>query len=125
MLYWLLDTAHGPLRYISVRTTFAVLTALVFVLWGAAASCLTHRMGRRVGPNVSVSRPIAMIHAAATGNLLPLSAVFIATLVWMNPFNPYVWIVLGTSRRVWVDWLLSRLSKRDRSPLVKARSVLG
>jgi phospho-N-acetylmuramoyl-pentapeptide-transferase len=97
MLYWLLDTAHGPLRYISVRTTFAVLTALVFVLWGAAASCLTHRMGRRVGPNVSVSRPIAMIHAAATGNLLPLCAVFIATLVWMNPFNPYVWIVLGTA----------------------------
>jgi phospho-N-acetylmuramoyl-pentapeptide-transferase len=97
MLYWLLDAAHDPLRDISDRTTFAVLTALIFVLWGVTASRLTHRMGRPVGPNISVSRAIAMIDAAATGNLLPLSAIFIATLVWMNPFNLYVWIVLGTA----------------------------
>jgi phospho-N-acetylmuramoyl-pentapeptide-transferase len=88
MLYWLsaFSDAIAPLnqlRYISFRTGGAMITAFVLVFLLAPYINALLR-GRQVPP----------IHP--TG-LLILSAVLIATLLWVNPANRYVWIVLAVT----------------------------
>jgi phospho-N-acetylmuramoyl-pentapeptide-transferase len=88
MLYWLsaFSDTIGPrnvLRYITFRTGGAMATTFVLVFLLAPHINALLR-GRQVPP----------IHP--TG-LLILSAVLIATLLWANPANPYVWIVLAVA----------------------------
>ncbi len=88
MLYWLsafsdTNSSLALFRYITFRTGGAMITALAFVfLLGPAIIAMV--CGRRS----QAIRPAGPII---------LSALLFATLLWANPANPYVWIVLAVA----------------------------
>src|SRR5262245_43758988 len=88
MLYWLSafsDTIEplNVLRYITFRTGGAMFTALVLAFLFAPYIIAMLR-----------ARQVRMIRPAG---LIMLSALVISTLLWSNPANRYVWIVLGVT----------------------------
>jgi phospho-N-acetylmuramoyl-pentapeptide-transferase len=88
MLYWLsaFSDAIGPLnvlRYITFRTGGAMFTALVLVF------LLT--------PYVMAVLGIRQVRPMRSAGLIILSALLIATLLWANLANRYVWIVLAVA----------------------------
>jgi phospho-N-acetylmuramoyl-pentapeptide-transferase len=100
MLYWLIEIsdkvpAFNALRYITGRTGGAVVTALVFVL--AFGLPIMRRLDqgplRPIGADRSSSRSVP----GTMGGLVIVSAVLISIVLWANPSNPYVWIVLGVT----------------------------
>jgi phospho-N-acetylmuramoyl-pentapeptide-transferase len=102
MLYSLVNLADqiGPLnvfRYITFRTGGAIMTALLFVfLFGPAIiDLLRLKQGR--GQPIREDGPATHFAKKGTptmGGLMILSGVTVATLLWANLANWYVWIVL-------------------------------
>jgi phospho-N-acetylmuramoyl-pentapeptide-transferase len=103
MLYWLTGlagelSAFNVFRYITFRTGGALITALLFVfLFGPSViRSLRVRQGkgqpiRKDGPE----RHLLQKQGTPTmGGLMILSGVTVATLLWGNLSNPYVWVVL-------------------------------
>ncbi|WP_342641935.1 phospho-N-acetylmuramoyl-pentapeptide-transferase [Rhodoligotrophos ferricapiens] len=104
MLYYLLAELGGPFpglnvfRYITFRTGGAIMTALAFVfLFGPSLiSLLRVKQGkgqpiREDGPQ----RHILEKQGTPTmGGLMILSGILVATLLWGDLGNAYVWIVL-------------------------------
>jgi phospho-N-acetylmuramoyl-pentapeptide-transferase len=88
MLYWLstFSDTIGPLnvlRYITFRTGGAMITAFIFVfLFGSIATTTLRLQQSRAVPG---------------GGLVILLAFFVATLLWANPANRYLWIVMGVA----------------------------
>jgi phospho-N-acetylmuramoyl-pentapeptide-transferase len=106
MLYWLAELS-GQLgflnlfRYLTVRTGASMITALIFIfLFGPMIiDSLRVRQGkgqpiREDGPQ---SHLITKKGTPTMGGLMILSGIVVATLLWANPLNPYVWIVLGVT----------------------------
>jgi phospho-N-acetylmuramoyl-pentapeptide-transferase len=104
MLYYLLfPLAHRfPLfnvfRYITFRTAMAAVTALLLALvLGPPMIRLLKR--RQIGQSIRQEGPKSHLSKAGTptmGGLLILLAVFVATLLWMDLSNHFVWIGLAT-----------------------------
>src|SRR6187551_2013017 len=102
MLYWLADFsgtigAFNVFRYLTVRTGGSVVTAALFVfLFGPwIIDHLRDRQGK--GQPIRTDGPKSHFSKAGTptmGGLMILSGVVVSTLLWANPRNPYVWIVL-------------------------------
>src|SRR5258708_33125451 len=85
-------------RYITFRTGGAIVTALVFVFLfgGPIIDLLRLKQGkgqpiRSDGPQ---SHLITKVGTPTMGGLMILSGLLVSTLLWANPTNPYVWIVL-------------------------------
>ncbi len=85
-------------RYITFRTGGAIVTALVFVfLFGPAMiAALKVRQGkgqpiRDDGPQRHI---IEKQGTPTMGGLMMLAGIAVATLLWGNPYNGYVWVVL-------------------------------
>jgi len=106
MLYWLADLSatisiFNVFRYLTVRTGGAMLTAAVFVfLFGPwIIDHLRLRQGR--GQPIRVDGPqshlVTKRGTPTMGGLMILSGLLVATVLWANPANPYVWIVLGVT----------------------------
>jgi phospho-N-acetylmuramoyl-pentapeptide-transferase len=105
MLYELVNFSDqiGPLnvfRYITFRTGGAIMTALLFVfLFGPAIiDLLRIRQGK--GQPIRENGPqthLAKTGTPTMGGLMILSGVTVATLLWANWANPYVWVVLGVT----------------------------
>ena len=105
MLYWLADLSStlsffNVFRYLTVRTGGAMLTALVFVfLFGPwIIDNLRIRQGR--GQPIRTDGPKSHFVKAGTptmGGLMILLGIVVATLLWANPRNPYVWVVLAVT----------------------------
>src|SRR4051812_23274861 len=106
MFYWLADlsgtlTIFNVFRYLTVRTGGSMITALVFVfLFGPwIIDHLRLRQGK--GQPIRVDGPKTHIIAKAgtptMGGLMILLSIMVATLLWANPRNPYVWIVLAVT----------------------------
>ncbi|ALK08199.1 phospho-N-acetylmuramoyl-pentapeptide-transferase [Blastochloris viridis] len=103
MLTWLVElsntvSAFNVFRYITFRTGGAMLTALLFVfLFGPMIiSALRIRQGkgqpiREDGPK---SHILSKKGTPTMGGLMILSGLLVSTMLWANPANPYVWIVL-------------------------------
>ena len=103
MLYFLADYSgvFGPLnvfRYITFRTGGATATALLFVFWFGPAiiSLLRLRQGkgqpiREDGPQ---SHLLTKRGTPTMGGLMILAGLIVATLLWANLSNLYVWVVL-------------------------------
>jgi phospho-N-acetylmuramoyl-pentapeptide-transferase len=88
MLYWLsaFSDAIAPLnqlRYISFRTGGAMVTAFVLVFL--------------LAPYINALLRARQVPPTHTTGLLILSAVLIASVLWANPANRYVWIVLAVT----------------------------
>jgi phospho-N-acetylmuramoyl-pentapeptide-transferase len=105
MLYELVNFSDqfGPLnvfRYITFRTGGAIMTALLFVfLFGPAIIDLL-RIKQGKGQPIRENGPQSHLAKTGTptmGGLMILSGVTVATLLWANWANPYVWVVLGVT----------------------------
>jgi phospho-N-acetylmuramoyl-pentapeptide-transferase len=106
MFYWLTELSDkvsflNVFRYITFRTGGSVVTALVFVFLfgGPIIDLLRIKQGkgqpiRTDGPQ---SHLVTKKGTPTMGGLMILSGLFVSTLLWANPMNPYVWIVLGVT----------------------------
>ncbi|MGA8652818.1 MAG: phospho-N-acetylmuramoyl-pentapeptide-transferase [Xanthobacteraceae bacterium] len=103
MLYWLIDlsdkiTVLNVFRYITFRTGGAVITALLFVFLFGPSTIGRLRSLQGKGQPIRADGPKSHIIAKAgtptMGGLMILSGMVVSTLLWANPRNPYVWIVL-------------------------------
>jgi phospho-N-acetylmuramoyl-pentapeptide-transferase len=106
MLYWLVELSDkisvlNVFRYITFRTGGATMTALIFVFFSGSSiiDLLRLKQGRGQpirsdGPQSHLAKKIG---TPTMGGLMILSGVVLATILWANPSNPYVWIVLGVT----------------------------
>ena len=103
MFYWLVDLSDrlsvlNVFRYITFRTGGAVITALLFVfLFGQNIIDrlrLLQGKGQPIRSDGPKSHIIAKAGTPTMGGLMILSGMLVSTLLWANPANPYVWVVL-------------------------------
>jgi len=103
MLYWLVGLSDrlsvlNVFRYITFRTGGAIITALLFVfLFGPyiiGRLRLLQGKGQPIRPDGPQSHIIAKAGTPTMGGLMILSGVLVSTVLWANPTNPYVWVVL-------------------------------
>src|SRR5581483_4257767 len=106
MFYWLADfSGHlsflNVFRYITFRTGGAIVTALVFVFLFGGPIIDTLRLRQGKGQPIRADGPqshlITKKGTPTMGGLMILSGLLVSTLLWANPANPYVWIVLGVT----------------------------
>jgi phospho-N-acetylmuramoyl-pentapeptide-transferase len=105
MFYSLIDfagtvPAFNVFRYITFRTGGAVVTGALFVfLFGPwIIDHLRLRQGK--GQPIRSDGPqshLAKVGTPTMGGLMILSGLVVSTLLWANPRNPYVWIVLAVT----------------------------
>ena len=103
MLYWLVDLSDklsvlNVFRYITFRSGGAVITALLFVFLFGQNIIDRLRLLQGKGQPIRTDGPKTHIVAKAgtptMGGLMILSGMLVSTLLWANPTNPYVWVVL-------------------------------
>jgi phospho-N-acetylmuramoyl-pentapeptide-transferase len=106
MFYWLTELSDkvsflNVFRYITFRTGGSIVTALVFVFLfgGPIIDLLRLKQGkgqpiRKDGPQ---SHLLTKTGTPTMGGLMILSGALVSTLLWANPTNLYVWIVLGVT----------------------------
>ena len=94
-------TVFNLFRYITFRTGGAIVTAMlvVFVLGPWLIDALRARQGkgqpiREDGPQTHL---LTKKGTPTMGGLMILIGLFVATILWANPYNPYVWIVLAVT----------------------------
>ena len=106
MLYWLsaFSDTIGPLnvlRYITFRTGGAMITALVFVFlfgpWIIDHLRLKQGKGQPIRTDGPQSHLVTKKGTPTMGGLMILFGIVVSTLLWANPDNRYVWIVLGVT----------------------------
>ncbi|MGE0563673.1 MAG: phospho-N-acetylmuramoyl-pentapeptide-transferase [Pseudolabrys sp.] len=106
MFYWLIELSDkvsffNVFRYITFRTGGAIVTAMVFVfLFGGPIIDLL-RLKQGKGQPIRTDGPqshlVTKIGTPTMGGLMILSGLLVSTLLWANPTNPYVWVVLGVT----------------------------
>src|ERR1700758_1629821 len=106
MFYWLsqFSDAFGPLnvfRYITFRTGGAMFTAMVFVFLFGPRMITSLRLkqgtGQPIRPDGPQSHLITKKGTPTMGGLMILSSLVVSTVLWANPGNAYVWVVLGVT----------------------------
>src|ERR1700755_3242950 len=111
MFYWLIDissTFPGPLRtllnvfrYITFRTGGAVVTGALFVFlfgpWIIDHLRLRQGKGQPIRTDGAQSHLVTKKGTPTMGGLMILSGLVVSTVLWANPLNPYVWIVLAVT----------------------------
>ncbi|WP_454915043.1 phospho-N-acetylmuramoyl-pentapeptide-transferase [Xanthobacter sediminis] len=103
MLQWLAELhqsfpAFNVFRYITFRTGGAVVTALLFVFLFGPSIISTLRLKQGKGQPIRTDGPQSHLltkkGTPTMGGLMILSGIVVATLLWSNLANPYVWVVL-------------------------------
>jgi phospho-N-acetylmuramoyl-pentapeptide-transferase len=103
MLYWLSSLAgelsvFNIFRYITFRTGGALITALLFVFLFGPSIIRSLRIRQGKGQPIRSDGPerhlLQKQGTPTMGGLMILSGVTVATLLWGNLQNPYVWVVL-------------------------------
>src|SRR5262245_23179999 len=106
MLYWLAELsgqigALNVFRYLTVRTGGAMMTALVFVFLFGPKIIDSLRVRQGKGQPIRADGPQSHLltkkGTPTMGGLMILSGLVVSTLLWANPLNPYVWIVLAVT----------------------------
>jgi phospho-N-acetylmuramoyl-pentapeptide-transferase len=106
MFYWLADFADkisilNVFRYLTVRTGGATTTAFLFVFLFGPTIIDTLRLKQGKGQPIREDGPqshlVTKRGTPTMGGLMILSGVVVATILWANPRNAYVWIVLGVT----------------------------
>jgi len=106
MFYWLASFSDTisvlrVLRYITFRTGGAMFTAGVFVfLFGPMIIDrvrLRQGKGQPIRPDGPQSHLISKKGTPTMGGLMILSGLAVSTVLWANPGNAYVWVVLGVT----------------------------
>jgi phospho-N-acetylmuramoyl-pentapeptide-transferase len=103
MLYWLTQFSDqlsllNVFRYITFRTGGALFTGLVSVMvlgpWIIDRLRLKQGKGQPIRSDGPQSHLVTKKGTPTMGGLMILLGILVATLLWANPVNPYVWIVL-------------------------------
>jgi phospho-N-acetylmuramoyl-pentapeptide-transferase len=103
MLYWLTEltgelSAFNIFRYITFRTGGALITALLFVFLFGPRIIRSLRVRQGKGQPIRTDGPerhlIQKQGTPTMGGLMILSGVTVATLLWGNLHDSYVWVVL-------------------------------
>ncbi len=106
MLYWLAELSSqlsflNVFRYLTVRTGGALMTALIFVfLFGPKiidSLRLRQGKGQPIRSDGPQSHLVTKKGTPTMGGLMIISGMVVATLLWANPLNPYVWVVLAVT----------------------------
>src|SRR6266446_2332040 len=106
MLYWLsaFSDTFGPLnvlRYITFRTGGSMITALIFVFlfgpWIIDHLRLRQGKGQPIRSDGPQSHLVTKKGTPTMGGLMILFGIVVSTMLWANPANRYVWIVLGVT----------------------------
>jgi phospho-N-acetylmuramoyl-pentapeptide-transferase len=106
MLYWLADlsstlSVFNVFRYLTVRTAGSMITALVFVFmfgpWIIDHLRLRQGKGQPIRTDGPKSHILTKTGTPTMGGLMILLGIVVSTLLWANPRNPYVWIVLAVT----------------------------
>ena len=106
MFYWLsaFSDTFGPLnvlRYITFRTGGSMITALIFVFmfgpWIIDHLRLRQGKGQPIRSDGPQSHLITKKGTPTMGGLMILFGIVVSTVLWANPANRYVWIVLGVT----------------------------
>jgi phospho-N-acetylmuramoyl-pentapeptide-transferase len=113
MFYWLIDLSNtvpgfgflrtflNVFRYITFRTGGAMVTGALFVFlfgpWIIDHLRLRQGKGQPIRTDGPQSHLITKIGTPTMGGLMILSGLVVATLLWANPLNPYVLIVLAVT----------------------------
>ena len=103
MLYWLLYQKLYPFfhpfrifRYLTFRTAFASLTALLIALFIGPYVIKTLREFQ-IGQYIREDGPKSHLKKSGTptmGGVLIAIAILLPTVLWSNPANPFVWITV-------------------------------
>ncbi|GLK70399.1 phospho-N-acetylmuramoyl-pentapeptide-transferase [Ancylobacter dichloromethanicus] len=103
MLQWLAELqgsvpAVNVFRYITFRTGGAIITALLFVFMFGPAIIAMLRLKQGKGQPIRSDGPQSHLltkkGTPTMGGLMIFSGLMVATLLWGNLSNPYVWVVL-------------------------------
>jgi len=106
MFYWLIEFSDkisvlNVFRYLTVRTGGAMLTALVFVFLCGPSIITMLRLKQGKGQPIRSDGPqshlVTKIGTPTMGGLMILLGLVVSTLLWANPANRYIWIVLGVT----------------------------
>src|SRR4051794_40115372 len=106
MFYWLVDAAGtfpalNVFRYITFRTGGAMVTAALFVFlfgpWIIDHLRLRQGKGQPIRADGPQSHLVTKKGTPTMGGLMILSGLVVSTVLWANPQNPYVWIVLAVT----------------------------
>jgi phospho-N-acetylmuramoyl-pentapeptide-transferase len=113
MFYWLIDLSNtvpgmgmfrtflNVFRYITFRTGGAIFTGALFVFlfgpWIIDHLRLRQGKGQPIRTDGPQSHILAKKGTPTMGGLMILSGLVVSTLLWANPLNPYVWIVLAVT----------------------------
>src|SRR5260370_33712779 len=106
MLYWLsaFSDVIGPLnvlRSITFRTGGSMITALVFVFLFGPSIIDNLRLRQGKGQPIRSDGPqshlITKKGTPTMGGLMMLFGIAVSTVLWANPANRYVWIVMGVT----------------------------
>jgi phospho-N-acetylmuramoyl-pentapeptide-transferase len=106
MLYYLIEFSDklsvlNVFRYITFRTGGSLFTAGLFVFLFGPAIINRLRLKQGKGQPIRADGPQSHIISKAgtptMGGLMILSGLVVSTVLWANPANPYVWIVLGVT----------------------------
>ncbi len=85
-------------RYLTFRTAGAVVTALFFVFLFGPSIIAALRVRQGKGQPIREDGPIGHVlnkkGTPTMGGLMILSGFIVATLLWSNLSNPYIWVVL-------------------------------
>ena len=137
MLYWLLYQKLFPyfhafriFRYLTFRTAFATLTALLIGL--LIGPYLIERLREfQIGQFIREEGPQAHQKKAGTptmGGLLILVAILVPTLLWSDLSNPFVWLVilatLGFGGIGFADDYIKIVNKRNLGLTFRAKMGL-
>src|SRR5438876_5544920 len=115
MFYWLIDLSNtvpgfaafrsllSVFRYIPFRTGGAVATGALFVFlfgpWIIDHLRLRQGKGQPIRTDGPQSHIISKKGTPTMGGLMILSWLVVSTVLWANPLNPYVLIVLAVTLR--------------------------
>src|SRR5215468_7404474 len=106
MLYWLSLFSDqfnilNLFRYLTVRTGGAMFTAGVFVFlfgpWFIDQLRVKQGKGQPIRTDGPQSHLVTKKGTPTMGGLMILFGIFVSTLLWANPANRYVWVVLGVT----------------------------
>jgi phospho-N-acetylmuramoyl-pentapeptide-transferase len=113
MFYWLIDLSNtvpglgvfrtflNVFRYITFRTGGAMVTGALFVFlfgpWIIDHLRLRQGKGQPIRTDGPQSHLISKKGTPTMGGLMILSGLVVSTVLWANPLNPYVWIVLAVT----------------------------
>src|ERR1700754_3468636 len=113
MFYWLIDLSNTVpflvpfrailtvFRYIPFRTGGAMFTGGLFVFlfgpWIIDNLRLRQGKGQPIRSDGPASHLLTKKGTPTMGGLMILSGLVVSTLLWANPLNPYVWIVLAVT----------------------------